>query len=204
MRPGSAEVNFEGVISLLGEPGSRKPIRDQFFSAALHPCPSGRQPASGRRPSICLCGLAPEHRVRNPSRGLLWLPAGRRRDHLVRRTIRDAVQGVRDARQFVYQLIAHRRFLHNDRSPAPELLHRPGSRRNDENEDCQELFIACDGDGPAEKVKDMVREQFFLPAGAPWNNYLFIGCLLVSQRQPNSLSVGLLSPHYLRVLASLP
>src|SRR5713226_8149513 len=119
--------------------------------------------------------------------GCSGLPVRRRSNVLVRGTIRDAFQRIRNARQLIHDLVAHRRPLHDHGAPPAELLHRPGGRRDDENYDREKLFTTCDSDRPAEKVKNMIREQIFLPAGAESNNYL-IGCHFGADCQPHSQS----------------
>jgi len=101
---------------------------------------------------------------------------------LVHRAIRDAIESIRDPRQLIDYLVAHRGPLQNHSPPPAKLLHCPGGRRHDENQDRQELFTTCDGDRTAKEMKDMIREQFFLPAGAKVDNY-FIGCLFAGRRQ---------------------
>ncbi len=115
--------------------------------------------------SAYLYSLSPKHGERDSAR-LFRLPVRRRCNVLVRGAIRDPFQRIRNARQLIHNLVAHRRPLHNHGTPPAELLHRPGGRRDDENYDREKLFITCDSDRPAKKVKNMIREQIFLPAGA--------------------------------------
>src|SRR2546425_402633 len=130
--------------------------------------------------------LSPKHGERDSAR-LLRLPVRRRSNVLVRGTIRDPFQRIRNARQLIHDLVAHRRPLHDHGAPPAELLHRPGGRRDDENYDREKLFTTCDSDRPAKKVKNMIREQIFLPAGAESNDYL-IGCHFGADCQPHSQS----------------
>src|SRR6266852_1684256 len=127
--------------------------------------------------------LSPEHGERNPpARRFVRLSAGRCRNDLVHRTIRNAIERVGDPRKFIDDLVGNRRPLQHDRTPPAELLHRPGCRRNDEDDNRQQFFTTCDGDGSAKEMKNMIREQMFLPAGAKMDNYS-IGCLFARHRQ---------------------
>jgi len=75
-------------------------------------------------------------------------------------------ESIRDPRQLIDDLVAHHGALQNHGPPPAKLLHRPRGRRHDENHNYKKLFLACDGDRAAKEMKDMIREQFFLPAGA--------------------------------------
>src|SRR6266700_4471332 len=136
--------------------------------------------------SAYLYSLSPKHGERDSAR-LLRLPVRRRCNVLVRGTIRDAFQRIRNARHLIHDLVADRRPLHDHGAPPAELLHRPGGRSDDEDYDREKLFITCDSYRPAKKVKNMIREQVFLPAGAESNNYL-IGCHFGADCQPHSQS----------------
>ena len=50
--------------------------------------------------------------------------------------------------------------------------------------------MICDGKGPAKNRNDMIREQFFLPAGTQLN-YSFIGLPLLLYRQRISQKLGI-------------
>ena len=87
---------------------------------------------------LYLWSLSPENAKRYPARLLYLLASGG--NHLIRRMVRDAIERVSDPRQFIEQLVAHRRPLHHNRTPAAELLYCPGRRRNGEHDDRQQLF----------------------------------------------------------------
>jgi hypothetical protein len=84
---------------------------------------------------------------------------------LIRRTIRNAIQSVRNPGQLNGKLVGHHRPMQDNRPPSAELLHGPRSRHYDYCQDCDELLKTCYGDRSAKKGKYMIREQFFLPAG---------------------------------------
>src|SRR5260370_3852957 len=137
---------------------------------------------------MTLNSLSPEHGERNsPACRFVCFFVGRRKV-LVQRPIRDAIKGIRDSRQLIDELVAHRRPLQNHGTPPAELLHRPSCRRNGEQDDRQQLFVTCDGDRAAKEMIYMIREQFFLPAGAILENYTSIGCLFARRRQWKSPS----------------
>ncbi len=56
------------------------------------------------------------------------------------------------------------------RSSASAIRDNSYCHRHDENHNRQKLFPACDGDRTAKEMIDMIREQFFLPAGAIVDN----------------------------------
>lgn len=90
-----------------------------------------------------------------------------RSNHLVRGSIRDALQGISDPRQLIQQLVANGGSMHDHDPSAAELLHNPCREDYSKDRDCDELFLRCYGDGTAENMKYMLREQIFLPAGNP-------------------------------------
>lgn len=85
---------------------------------------------------------------------------------LVQGTSREAIQRVSDPRQLVNHLVAYHRPLQDNGPSAAELQNAPCRNCNRKEHDRQELLIACNGDGTAEEMKYMIREQFFLPAGS--------------------------------------
>ena len=129
------------------------------------------------RIQLSLRSLSPEDGERIP-----LYSSVRGSNHLVRWPIGDALQGIRDARQVIKQLVAHSRPLQDDRSPSVEVLNGPSRCHNQDNCTCDELFVTGYGESSAKNRKDMIREQFFLPAGAQLDNYM-IGCLFAHSRQ---------------------
>ena len=124
-----------------------------------------------------------------------------RSNHLVRRSIRDALQGIGDPRQLIQQLVANSGSMH-DHDPSPaELLHDPCCEDYSKDRDCEELFLRCYGDGAAENMKYMLREQIFLPAGNPTAS---LDARLGRRVNGNSLVDGYLSLADLPLSAALP
>ena len=153
---------------------------------------------------MTLDSLSPKHGERNPPACRFVCFSAARRNVLVHGTVGDTIEGVRDSRQLIEHLIAHRRPLQNHGPPPAELLHCPGCRRGDEQQDRQKLFMTCDGDRAAEEMINMIREQFSLPAGATLENYTSIGCLFAAHRQSKSNRHYEPSPSSFATPASLP
>jgi len=149
-----------------------------------HSYPWQRRGAQAEIP-ISFDALSSKHGERNPPASRFVCFSAGRRNVLVHWPIGDAIECIRDPRQFIDDLVAHHGPLQNDCPPTAKLLHGPGCRRHDENHNRQKLFPACDGDRTAKEMIDMIREQFFLPAGAIVDNYS-IGCLFARRRQSNS------------------